>query len=78
MKPATLAFVAPSPVALPPRPAALVPPRTSYAELARPPRSRRVLLVGIAAAHLLAFWGLSRMQDVKRAISRVTPIVVRV
>lgn len=78
VKPATLAFVAPSPVALPPRPAALVPPRTSYAELARPPRSRRVLLVGIAAAHLLAFWGLSRMQDVKRAISRVTPIVVRV
>jgi len=74
-----LAFVAPAPVAAPPRPVALRPQsRPSYAELARPPRSRRMLLVGIAAAHLLAFWGLSRMQDIRRAVAHVAPIVVHI
>lgn len=77
MKP--LAFVAPHPVAVPPRPAVLrmQQPRPSYAELSRPPRSRRLLLVGIAGAHLLGLWGLSQMQDVKRAVARVAPVVVR-
>lgn len=35
------------------------------------------LLVAIAALHLLGFWGLSRVQDVKRALVRRAPVVVR-
>ncbi|MFG6486689.1 TonB family protein [Roseateles sp. BYS78W] len=81
MKPA-LAFVAPSPVAMPTQPAAVLhaQPRTSqpsYAEVSRAPRSRRLLLVGIAVLHVLAFWGLSRVQDVKRKLVEVAPVVVR-
>jgi len=73
-----LAFVAPTPVAVPPRPAVLrAPPQASYAELSGPPRSRRLLLVGIAALHLLGFWGLSRVQDLRRTVAQVAPIVVR-
>lgn len=76
MKP--LAFVAPSPVAAPARVAVLrVPPQARYGDFAEPPRSRRLLLVGIAALHLLAFWGLSRVQDVRHTVARVAPIVVR-
>lgn len=76
MKP--LAFVAPSPVATPPRPAALrAPTPASYAELSQPPRSRRLLLVGIAALHLLGLWGLSRVQDLRQTVAQVAPIVVR-
>ena len=51
--------------------------RPSFAELSRAPRSRRLLLVGIATLHLLGLWGLSRVQDVKRAMAQVAPIVVR-
>jgi len=74
-----LAFVAPTPVAAMPRPAVsrVAQPRPSYAELAQPPRSRRLLLVGIAALHLLGLWGLSQMHDVRRAVARVAPVVVR-
>ncbi|MCE4555511.1 TonB family protein [Pelomonas cellulosilytica] len=80
MKPA-LAFVAPSPVALPARPVAVSvpqPARPNYADPARAPRSRRLVLVGIAALHVLGLWGLSRMQDVRHTLQRVTPIVVRI
>ncbi|RZL40528.1 MAG: energy transducer TonB [Rubrivivax sp.] len=80
MKPA-LAYAAPSSVAAPvphlawasPRPE----PRAAYAEMARAPRSRRLLLVGIAALHVLGLWGLSHLQDVKRTVAQVAPVVVR-
>ncbi|NCT84506.1 MAG: TonB family protein [Comamonadaceae bacterium] len=45
--------------------------------MSQPPRSRRLLLAGIAALHLLGFWGLSQVQDVRRAVARVAPVVVR-
>jgi len=86
VKPA-LAFVAsnsalPLPVVAPPRPAVVLPlrvpePRPSFAELARPSRSRHLLLVGIAALHLLGLWGLSQVQDLRRTVARVAPVVVR-
>lgn len=81
MKPA-LAFVASSPVAVrvPPVAVPQVQPRMSrpsYAEASRAPRSRRLLLVGIAVLHVLAFLGLSRAQDVKRKLAEVAPVVVR-
>jgi len=86
VKPA-LAFVAPTsalpaPVAVAPRPAVAAPlalqqPRPSFAELSRPPRSRRLLLLGIAALHLLGLWGLSQVQDIRRKVAHVAPIVVR-
>lgn len=82
MKP--LAFVAPTPTAAPARaavvrtlPAPAPAPAMSYAELARPPRSRQLLLVGIAALHLVFFWGLSQVQDLRRTVTRVAPVVVR-
>ncbi|MBV8035463.1 energy transducer TonB [Roseateles sp.] len=77
MKP--LAFVAPTAVAAPSRLAVshVAQPRPGYAELSQPPRSRRLLLVGIAALHLLGFWALSQMQDMRRAVARVAPVVVR-
>jgi protein TonB len=80
VKPA-LAFVASSPVAVPAQPvvvpqAQMPARRPSYAELSRAPR-RRLLLVGIAALHVLALLGLSRMQDVRRTIAHVAPVVVR-
>ncbi|WP_394408043.1 TonB family protein [Roseateles sp. BYS78W] len=67
---------------MPTQPAAVLhaQPRTSqpsYAEVSRAPRSRRLLLVGIAVLHVLAFWGLSRVQDVKRKLVEVAPVVVR-
>lgn len=52
-------------------------PRPSFAEMSRPPRSRRLLLVGIATLHLLGLWGLSRVQDIRRTVAHVAPIVVR-
>jgi len=81
VKPA-LAFVAPSPVAVPTQPATVLhaQPRTSqpsYAEMSRAPRSRRLLLVGIAVLHVLAGIGLSHLQDLRRTIARVSPVVVR-
>ncbi len=80
MKPA-LAFVASSPLAAPASPvaAARLQPQQADARatLAGPPRSRRLLLVGIAALHLLGLWGLIHLQDVKRAVARATPVVVR-
>lgn len=41
------------------------------------PRSRRLLLVGILALHLLGFWALGHLQDVRRTVARVAPVVVR-
>ena len=41
------------------------------------PRSRRLLLVGILALHLLGFWALGHLQDVRRTGARVAPVVVR-
>lgn len=81
MKPA-LAFVASSPVAAPAQPVAaplarLHAPQPSYADVSRAPRSRRLLLVGIAVLHVLAGIGLSHLQDLRRTIARVTPVVVR-
>ncbi|MFG6460708.1 TonB family protein [Roseateles sp. DXS20W] len=80
MKPA-LAFVAPSPLAAPASPVsvarALPPQQGAHAVLAPAPRSRRLLLVGIAGLHLLGLWGLSHLQDIKRAVARATPVVVR-
>lgn len=63
-----------SAVVLPPP---LQPPRPGFTEMSRPPRSRRLLLVGIAALHLLGLWGLSRVQDIRRSVAHVAPIVVR-
>jgi protein TonB len=87
LKPA-LAFVAstsvaPAPVATASQrsgvvlPLPLRQPRPSFDELSRPPRSRRLLLAGIAVLHLLGFWGLSRVQDIRRTVTHVAPIVVR-
>lgn len=45
--------------------------------MSRPQRSRRLLLVGIAGLHLLGLWGLSQMQEVRRSVARVAPVVVR-
>lgn len=77
MKP--LAFVAPASVVAPPRPSVqrVMHPRASFAEVSRPPHSRRLLLVGIAALHLLGLWGLSQVQDLRRQVARVAPVVVR-
>lgn len=76
MKP--LAFVAPTPVAAPARVGVLRAPATENpARFGEAPRSRRLLLVGIAGLHLLAFWGLSHMQDVRKTVARVAPVVVR-
>ncbi len=77
MKP--LAFVAPNPAAAPSRLAVsrVATSRPSYAEMSQPPRSRRLVLIGVAALHLLGLWGLSQMQDVRRAVARVAPVVVR-
>lgn len=80
----TLAFVAPGPVAMSPRPevaraqaAPALEARPSFADMSRAPRSRRLLLVGIAALHLLGFWGMSHLQDLRRTVERVAPVVVR-
>lgn len=67
---------------MPSRPAAVVPPqvlqaRPSFAEISRPPRSRQLLLAGIFGLHVLVFWGLSQVQDLRAKIARVTPVVVR-
>lgn len=51
--------------------------RPSFGELSQPPKRRRLLLVGIAALHVLGLWGLSHVQDVRREVARVAPIVVR-
>lgn len=82
MKP--LAFVVPTSAAAPSRPAVLraeprlqAPAQASYAELSNPPRGRRLLLIGIAALHLLGFWGLSHVQDLRRTMAQVAPIAVR-
>ena len=80
MKP--LAFVAPSPVAVPSRPTVLrvvpqVQAPASQAQLTHPLHGRHLLLIGIAALHLVFFWGLSHVQDLSRTVTRVAPIVVR-
>lgn len=58
-------------------PVTLQQPRPSFAEVSRPPRSRRLLLIGIAALHLLGLWGLSQVQDLRGKVARVAPVVVR-
>ncbi|MDR7270580.1 protein TonB [Pelomonas saccharophila] len=45
--------------------------------MSRPPAGRRLLLAGIVGLHLLLLWGLSQVQDVRRAVARVAPVVVR-
>lgn len=76
MKP--LAFVAPSPVAVSAHTAVLrAPARAAERRFGEVPRSRRLLLVGIAALHLLGFWGLSRVQNVRNTVARMAPVVVR-
>lgn len=72
-----LAFVAPAPVAVPSRPAAPAVSDVGTARFGEAPRSRRWLLVGIAALHLLGFWGLSRVQHLRQTVARVSPVVVR-
>lgn len=57
-------------------PAQVQQPRPSFAEMSSQPR-RRLLLVGIAALHLLGLWGLSQVQDVRRSVARLAPVVVR-
>ena len=77
MKPA-LAFVASSPVAAPARPAVVRPqPRPTYADLSAGSGRRRALAAGVVALHVLVLWGLSQMQDVRRTVARVAPVVVR-
>lgn len=49
----------------------------SQARRTHPLRSRHLLLIGIAALHLVFFWGLSHVQDLSRTVTRVAPIVVR-
>ncbi|RZJ11552.1 MAG: TonB family protein [Rubrivivax sp.] len=73
-------FVAQSPVASP-APAAVaraLAPVPQVATLPREPRSRLLLLVGLAGLHVLAFYGLSRMQDIRQTLTRVAPVVVRI
>lgn len=75
-----LAFVAPAPTAAPSLPAAVAAREASEARTVRfgeAPRRRRWLLVGIAALHLLGFWGLSRVQNLRQTVARVAPVVVR-
>jgi periplasmic protein TonB len=76
---AAFSFVAPSPVAVPTPPAVAraQAPVQHLATLPREPRSRPLLLVGLAALHVLAFYGLSRMQDIRHTLTRVAPVVVR-
>lgn len=74
MKPA-LAFVTPAPSAAPVR-HAVATPQPSYVEAAGRAR-QRVLALGIVVLHLLGLWGLSQMQDVRRAVAGVAPVVVR-
>lgn len=76
MKP--LAFVAPAPVAAPARTAVLrAPGAAGTRAFGEPPRSRRLLLPGIAALHVLGFLALSHVQDVRKTVARVAPVVVR-
>ncbi|MBW8843672.1 MAG: TonB family protein [Burkholderiales bacterium] len=77
MKPA-FAFVAPAPVAaVSARPAvARLLPRPSYAEVSGSGH-QRMFAAGVIALHLLGLWGLSQMQDVRRTVARVAPVVVR-
>jgi protein TonB len=82
-----LAFVAPHSaapalVAVPSRPAVAVPlqlqePRPSFAEMSRPTSRQRLVMMGIAALHLLGLWGLGQVQDVRRTMARMAPVVVR-
>lgn len=82
VKPA-LAFVAAAPVAAPPRPAVASPqaawqPRPSPAGFSLQPNPRRRLLAAaVVALHVLGLWGLSQMQDVRRSVARMAPVVVR-
>lgn len=38
---------------------------------------RRLLAAGVVALHVLVLWGLSQVQDVRRTVARVAPVVVR-
>lgn len=77
VKPA-LAFVAPTPVAAPVRPAAARPQAPpTYAALSAGSGRRRVLAAGVVALHVLVLWGLSQVQDVRRTVARVAPVMVR-
>ncbi|MEO6280211.1 energy transducer TonB [Roseateles sp.] len=78
MNPA-LSFVAPSPVSVAPaRPAAVgAPMRASYVEMSGGSARRRLLAVGVIGLHVLLLWGMSQLQDVRRTVARVAPVVVR-
>lgn len=52
-------------------------PQPSYAELSSGSARHRVLAVGVVALHVLVLWGLTQMQDVRRTVARMTPVVVR-
>lgn len=74
-----LAFVAHAPAAAAAaRPAALrTQPTLGYAELSASSARHRLLAAGIVALHVLVLWGLSQVQDVRRTVARVAPVVVR-
>lgn len=82
MKPA-LAFVAAAPVAAPQRAALAHPqptwqPRADSAGFSMQPNPRRRLLaVAVVALHMLGLWGLSQVQDMRRTVARMAPVVVR-
>lgn len=38
---------------------------------------RRLMAAGVVALHVLLLWGLSQVQDVRRTVARMTPVVVR-
>ena len=77
VKPA-LASVAPTPFAAPVRPAAVRPQAPpTYAALSPGSGRRRVLAAGVVALHVLVLWGLSQVQDVRRTVARVAPVMVR-
>lgn len=43
----------------------------------QPNPRRRLLAVAVVALHVLGLWGLSQMQDVRRTVARMAPVVVR-
>lgn len=51
-------------------------PRPSYVEISGSGQ-QRTLALGIALLHLLGLWGLSQMQDVRRTVAHVAPVVMR-
>jgi len=51
--------------------------RPSYAEVSSGSARRHLLAAGIVALHLLLLWGMNQLQDVRRTVARVAPVVVR-